>query len=405
MANYSYKAITPQGKTVGGSLDAASLQAAENTLASSGMIPIKVTEAKKKEGYLKKLNRSTGKVKIHELILFSKQFRSMFRAGIPLLRVLEVIELQSENHTLKKTTGIIREDIRAGASLYDALKKHPTIFSQLYCNMINAGEVSGAVPEVLDRLTYILEHENKVKSAIRSALQYPMIVVITLVVAFFVLLTFVIPKFADIFAKSGLILPLPTRIAMAMYTILVVYWYIMLAVIAALVMGLKIYLKTEKGRYMKDSLLLRLPVFGPLFIKAAMSRFASILSILLASGVPVMNAITILSGTIGNSAIARVFNSISEQIREGKGISVPLTNSKFFTPMVVNMVAIGEESGNLEGMLNDITMHYDEEVMHTVSRLADLIAPVLTLALAVVIGFFALAIYMPMWDLTKMVKH
>lgn len=380
------------------------MQAAEETLALSGMIPVKVTETKKREGYLEKLSRATEKVKTSELILFSKQFRSMFRSGIPLLRLLEVIELQTEARTLKKATAAIREDIRAGASLFDAIRKHPAIFSPLYCNMINAGEVSGAIPDVLDRLTYILEHEKKVKSAIRSALQYPMVVVIALAAAFFILLTFVIPKFATVFAKAGLILPLPTRIAMAMYTILVVYWYIMLAVTLALIMGLNFYLKTEKGRYIKDSLMLRLPVFGPLFIKAAMSRFASILSILLASGVPVMNAITILSGTIGNSAIARIFNSISEQIREGKGIATPLTSSKFFTPMVINMVAIGEESGNLEGMLREITTHYDEEVMHAVSRLADLIVPVLTIVLAVVVGFFALAIYMPMWDLTKMVK-
>lgn len=404
MAHYSYQAIDPAGKAAKGVFEAASLQAAEETLALNGMIPVKITETKKRESYLEKLNWATAKVKTSELILFSKQFRSMFRAGIPLLRLLEVIESQSENHLLKKATSAIREDIRAGASLHDAMKKHPAIFSQLYCNMIHAGEVSGAIPEVLSRLTYILEHENKVKSAIRSALQYPIVVVITLAVAFFVLLTFVIPKFANVFAKAGLILPLPTRIAMAMHTMLVVYWYILLAVIAALVMGLKFYLKTENGRYMKDALLLRLPVFGPLFIKAAMSRFASILSILLASGVPVMNAITILSGTIGNSAIARVFKSISDQIQEGRGIAAPLTSSKFFTPMVVNMVAIGEESGNLEGMLEEITTHYDEEVMHAVSRLADLIVPVLTIVLAVVVGFFALAIYMPMWDLTKMVK-
>lgn len=404
MANYSYKAIDSQGKNVGGVIEAATLQSAEEAIALNGMIPVKVTK-KKNEGIFGKFNKSAGKVKNKDLILFSKQFRSMFKAGIPLLRILEVIELQTENQAFKKTIAIIKKDINTGASLYDALKKHPTIFPPLYCNMINAGEVSGALPQVLDRLAYILEHESKVKANIRSALQYPIIVVIALVVAFIVLLTFVLPKFASIFAKAGLKLPLPTRVAMAMYAILVGQWYIMLIVAITIFFGLKFYLKTEKGKYVKDSFLLRLPVFGPLFIKAAMSRFASILSILMASGVSVLNAITVLSGTIGNSAIARVFNTIGDQIREGKGIAVPLTNSKFFTPMVVNMVAIGEESGNLDEMLGEITMHYDEEVAHAVSRLSDLIAPVLTVALAVVVGFFALAIYMPMWDLTKMVKQ
>ena len=163
--------------------------------------------------------------------------------------------------------------------------------------------------------------------------------------------------------------------------------------------------RTENGKYVKDSFLLRLPVFGPLFIKAAMSRFSSILAILLSSGLPIMNAMTLLSETIGNSAISRVFTSIKEQMEEGKGIARPLTNAKFFTPMVVNMIAIGEESGNLEGMLREISTHYDEEVEHSVKELADLIAPVLIVALAGVVGFFALAIFMPMWDLTKMATH
>ncbi|MCG6535318.1 MAG: type II secretion system F family protein, partial [Syntrophales bacterium LBB04] len=170
------------------------------------------------------------------------------------------------------------------------------------------------------------------------------------------------------------------------------------------IIGLKLYFKTENGKYVRDTFLLRLPVFGPLFIKAAMSRFSSILSILLSSGIPVMQAMTILARVIGNSAIARAFENIRSQMEEGRGISGPLESAKFFTPMVVNMVAIGEESGNLDGMLKEITMHYDEEVTHAVSRLSDLIGPVLTVLLAFVVGFFALAIFMPMWDLTKMAK-
>jgi len=271
--------------------------------------------------------------------------------------------------------------------------------------MIGAGETSGSVPEVLERLTYILEHENRVKSDIRSALQYPKLVVAALGIAFVVLLTFVIPKFASVFAAAHIELPLPTRIAISMQHALLGYWHIMLLGLFSLVFGLKLYFKTENGRFAKDAFLLRLPVLGPLFIKAAMSRFSSILAILLSSGIPVINAMTILSETIGNAAISRTFNAIREQMEEGKGIAGPLTNAKFFTPMVVNMVAIGEESGNLEGMLKEITVHYDEEVEHSVKGLADLIAPVLIVALAGVVGFFALAIFMPMWDMTKMVGH
>ena len=403
---YNYQAIDGLGKTVRGIIEAASLPAAEDAIAYGGLIPVRVIASKTKKGPFDTwLRGMLSEVKANELILFSKQFRTMFRAGIPLLRLLEVIEKQTESPALKKATASIREDVRQGGSLRDAMAKHPTIFSPLYCGMMGAGEKSGNVPEVMERLTYILEHENRVKSDIRSALQYPKVVVAALGIAFFVLLAFVVPKFVSTFQKARIELPLPTKIAISMHHALIGYWYILLVGVLSLVYGLKLYFKTETGRFAKDSFLLRLPVFGPLFIKAAMSRFSSILSILISSGVPIMNAMTVLSEAIGNSAISRAFNSIREQMEEGKGIAGPLTSAKFFTPMVVNMVAIGEESGNLEGMLKEITVHYDQEVEHAVKRMADLIAPVLTVALAAVVGFFALAIFMPMWDLTKMVGH
>jgi type IV pilus assembly protein PilC len=408
MVNYSYQAMDASGKTVKGTLQAVSMEAAEEAISSGGLIPFQVSEVKTKEsssGGRSSRGGSKVKVKAPDLILYSKQFRSMFRAGIPILRVLEVLELQSENKALKRVSVAMVEDIKQGSSLRDAMAKHPDIFSPLYCGMINAGEVSGNIPEVLDRLTYILEHENKVKSDIKSALQYPKVVMVALGIAFFVLLGFVIPKFAAIFAKAGLTLPLPTRMAIALHHYLIGYWYVLLAIVATIFIGLKLYFKTENGLFVKDSFLLRLPIFGPLFIKSAMSRFSSIFAILISSGIPVMDTMKILSETIGNAAISRAFTSISAQMEEGKGISGPLANAKLFTPMVVNMVAIGEESGNLEGMLLEITKHYDEEVSHAVSRLADLITPVLTVCLAGIVAFFALAIFMPMWDLTKMVKH
>ena len=404
MANYAYNAINSSGEEVQGTIAAASVQAAEEMIASGDLVPTMVSEEKGTKG-LSASRLFTPGVKVHDLVLFSKQFRSMFRAGIPIIRILQVIETQTENKTLKKAVSAITEDIKAGATLEGALRKHPAIFSPLYCNIIKAGEISGNITDVMERLTYILEHENKVKSDVRSALQYPKVVLVTLGIAFFFLLGFVVPRFATIFSKAGLALPVPTRIAIFMHHALLGYWHIMLLAVIAVIFWLRIYFRTENGKFMKDSFVLRLPVFGPLFIKAAMSRFASILAILMSSGIPIMNAMTILSGTIGNFAISRAFDSIREQMEEGKGIAGPLSSVSFFTPMVINMVAVGEESGNLEGMLQEVTLHYDEEVRHAVSRLADLIGPVLTVALAAVVGFFALAIFMPMWDMTKMAVH
>jgi type IV pilus assembly protein PilC len=328
----------------------------------------------------------------------------MMQAGVPILRLLQVLENQTENKILKGVVTQMSQDIKAGLTLYESMKRHPAVFSPLYLSMIHAGEMSGTVPDILSRLIGIIEHEAKIKADIKSALQYPFLVLIALGVAFFVLLTFVIPKFVSIFAKAGLALPLPTKIALLMYQLLSSYWYVLLGGAVGLIVALHFYIKTPAGLYMKDMLILQIPLFGPLFQKAAMSRFASIFAILQASGVPVIQAMEVLSGTIGNFAISAEFDKVRERIHEGQGISGPLGASRYFTPMVVDMVAIGEETGNMEDMLRQIAVHYDDEVSYTVKRLSDLIGPILIVGLAAVVGFFALAIFLPMWDLTKMVK-
>jgi len=407
MANFSYQAINESGTNVTGSIEAESVEMAENLLLSKGYIPSRVAAASGAAtggSFLAKIKESFTKVKIGDLILFTKQFRSMMQAGVPILRLLQVLENQTENKAIQGAVRLLAHDIQAGATLYEAMKKHPTLFSPLYLSMIHAGEISGTVPDILGRLIDIIEHEAKIKSDIKSALQYPMLVLIALGVAFFVLLTFVIPKFSMIFAKQGLTLPLPTKIALLMYHGLANYWYILIVGAVGLILVLRTYFKTAHGRYALDAFYLKLPLFGPLFQKAAMSRFASIFAILQASGVPVMQAMEVLSGTIGNTAISHEFDRVRDKIKEGQGISGPLGSAKYFTPMVVDMVAIGEESGNIEDMLRQIAIHYDDEVGYAVKRLSDNIGPILIVGLAAVVGFFALAIYMPMWDMTKMVN-
>jgi type II secretory pathway component PulF len=406
MANFSYSAINESGTTVSGLIQADSPEMAENLLFSKGYIPSKVAAAKRgsSASLMERIDQALGTVKITDLILFSKQFRSMMQAGIPIIRLLTVLENQTENKVLKKAVAVIGQDIRGGSTLHDAMKKHPAIFSPLYLSMINAGEISGTIPEVMERLIGIIEHEAKIKSDIRSAMQYPIIVVIALGIAFFVLLTFVIPKFVTIFSKAGLTLPLPTKIAMLLHHFLVGYWYILIAVVIGVIVGLRLWFKTDTGRFTRDTFILKLPLFGPLLQKAALSRFASIFAILQSSGVPVMQALEVLTGTIGNAAIARQFEMVREKVKEGQGISGPLGSAKYFTPMVVDMVAIGEESGNIDDMLRQISIHYDDEVAYSVKRLSDALGPILVVGLAAVVGFFALAIFLPMWDLTKMTQ-
>ena len=406
MPNYSYQAINEVGTTVSGTLEADTPDLAEMMLAGRGLIPSRIKEQKRglEAGGLAKIKYLLEGVQTTDLILFTKQFRSMLRVGVPILRLFQVLEAQTENRTLKLAIASMGQEIKQGMTLTDAMEKHPRIFSPLYCSMIRAGEVSGTVPDVLERVIYILEHEARIKSDIKSALQYPILVVVFLFIAFIVLLTFVIPKFVVIFARANLVLPIPTRIAMVMYQILANYWYVILFVIIGTVLAARRYFRTANGKFVRDSFFLKLPLLGPLFIKASMSRFASIFAILQASGVPVMTAMGILSGTIGNAAISRQFDRVQERLKEGHGISAPLRAARYFTPMTVDMVAIGEESGNIDEMLREVSAHYDDEVAYAVKNLAGAIGPMLIVGLAAVVGFFALAIFLPMWNLTQAVQ-
>lgn len=406
MPTYSYQAINQSGAAISGTMEAENLAAANAALVNNGLIPERVRpqKAPRIQQLLDGVSARLHPVRAPELILFTKQFRTMIRAGIPMLTLLRTLEVQSEDPRLRKVVIAMAQDITQGASLHEAFRRHPTVFSPLYCSMIRAGEASGALPEVMDRLIHILEHEHRIRSEIRSALQYPAIVLIFLAVAFFVLLTFVIPKFSAIFMRSGLELPLLTRICIMMYELLRQWWPVLLTVSAITLVALTLFLRSENGRFQKDRLLLHLPLLGPLFRKAAMSRFASIFAILQASGVAILDSMRILADTVNNSAIAREFTQLMGQLEEGRGIAEPLRRSQYFTPIVINMTAIGEASGNLEEMLGEIAAHYDWELSHAVKRFNDSLGPILIVGMAVVIGFFALAIYMPMWDLSRVVR-
>lgn len=406
MAKFSYRAITDAGTTTTGEIEADSVEKAGNLLAAQGYIPTKVREKRSAVSgeQVRSILDFFSPVKTPELILFTKQFNTLIRAGVPMLSLLKVLEEQTEHPGLRRTLDAIHRDIKEGANLYEAFHRHPKIFSPLYCNMLRAGEASGSLNEVLDRLTYIIEHEHKVKSDIKSAMMYPTIVVCFLFVAFIVLLTAVIPRFVGIFKNAGLKLPLPTQICMLMYEFLINYWYIAIFIFVVGGGALYFYLKTDQGKYVFYAAVMKLPLVGPLFRKSAISRFASIFSILQSSGVDILQTMDILSDTLGNAAISRELEGIKDRLAEGHGIAEPLRSAKYFTPMLINMVAIGEESGSLEELLQDVAGHYDAEVEYAMKKLSDAIGPILTIGLAAVVGFFALAIFLPMWDLTLMAK-
>lgn len=405
MPTFVYEARNANGVKMDGTIEAESAEAARAILFSRDFIPISVKG--ESTGFsFGALDNLLNPIPQKELILFTKQFRTLFQAGIPITQLLQVLQNQSEHKRLKSIAAEMSQAIVGGSTLYDAFKAHPKVFSTLYCAMVRAGEASGALGEVMDRLVYLLEHEHKIRSDIKSALRYPKMVLGALGVAFFVLLNMVIPKFVAIFTQTKLDLPLPTKIAIALHYYLSTYWYVALAAVFCTIVAYSRWVKTDHGKYWRDYTLLQLPGVGPVLQKAAMARFASIFSILQSSGVAVLEALDVLTLTIGNAVIAKEFQRIQDKLREGRGIAAPLKTAKFFTPLVVNMVAIGEESGSLDAMLNDIARHYDEEVEYAVASMSEAIGPILIVTLAAVVGFFALAIFMPMWDLTQMAgKH
>lgn len=406
MAKYAYTAINEQGKTVSGTVDADSPEAAGETVLKMGYMPSFVRKSRSMtfQENFSNIRKILNPVRTRDLIIFTKQFKTMFRTGVPMLELLQILEKQTENTGLKTVIAEIVANIREGYSLYESFKMHPRTFSPLYCSVLHAGERSGALSTVLERLCYIMEHEEKIKSDIKSALWYPAYVIGFLGVAFFVLLIFVIPKFVSIFRKQGLILPLPTRICLWLYNTTTHYWLFILLSVFIIACALFLYLRTEQGKYVRDLIFIKIPIFGTLFVKGSMSRFASIFAILQYSGVSVMESMTILSGTIGNMAISREFDGIRVAIRQGNTIASTLRSARYFPPMVINMVAIGEKTEKLDEMLSEISKHYDSEVEYSMKGITESITPFLTISIAFVVGFFALAIFLPMWDMTKVVR-
>ena len=404
MSTYRYEAVNDGGKTVAGLIEAESMDHANDLLGARGLTPLSMRDETAAAGRPRwdKIALLFNTVHPEELILYTKQLSTMLKAGIPILRVVDILENQSDNLRLKDISRQIGLDIRSGTTLSRSLRRHPDVFSELYCSMVQAGEASGALPQILQRLIYIITHEYQVKTEIRSVLQYPLIVLVSLITAFVGLITFVIPQFAKVYAKVKVELPFPTRVCLVLSKLFNEQWPVLLLVLLAVALAVFLILRTAPGRYAWDRLKLHLPLVGPLLLKSALSRFASIFSILQASGVGILDALKILSGTIGNAAISRELEGVQVHLEQGHGVARPLMAAKYFTPMLINMVAVGEEAGNLDEMLREVSLHYDSEVEYATRRLTTAMGPVLIVAMAFLVGFFALAVYMPMWDLAKL---
>ncbi len=405
MPSFRYKARSEAGKSVSGTLDAPSREMVMSHLEEMGYTPISVsreTTGAPKEGG--GLFARFEKVKPKDLVMMTRQMHSLIRAGIPILSSLNILEKQIESLPLKKVLSSIAEQISGGASLSDALRKFPRVFSDLYVNSVLAGETGGSLPEVLDRLASLLEAEQETRKAVKSAVRYPIIALVVMTAAFFILNVMVVPQFANIYGRIGVVLPLPTRVMMASSDLINNYYYLIFAGLAAAIIGFIRFKRTSYGHYQIDKLKLKLPIFGPLFTKLAMFRFTKMLATLERSGVPILKIIEIVSLTVGNDVIGEELMGLRDEVRDGKGISNSLLKRTIFPPMVGSMLSVGEETGRLDEMAEAIAYYYDQEIKYTVATLTDLIEPILTVVIAVGVLGFALAIFLPMWDMISVIK-
>jgi type II secretory pathway component PulF len=403
MPQYRYKARDKEGVLITGNMEAGRKEAVADQLSGMGYIPVLIEE--QEEGLLAApdLSRWFNKVRSHDLIVFSRQLATLLGAGVPFIQSLVSIEKQSENKRLKGAIADIRREVEAGSAFSDALANHPGVFSPMYVSMVRAGETGGILEEILNRLALLAEHDAETRARVKAAVRYPLIVVIAVVAAFVFLVSSVIPRFAGIFERFKTELPFPTRVLMGINYAFQHYWYLILLAIATIAGGTIWYLRTPAGRWQWDRVKLKIPIFGALFQKVAISRFARIFSSLQKSGLTMLLILDITAYTVGNVAIARAIESMRESIRQGKTLAAPMEESGFFPPLVVQMVAIGEETGDIDVMLAKVSDYYDMEVEYTLRNLSTMIEPILLLMVGGMVLFMALGIFLPMWNMISLV--
>jgi type IV pilus assembly protein PilC len=401
-ATYTYKARDKSGKVITGSLIADNEGLVLNRLREMGQTPLEVGKQKKSMNL--EINLHPGRVKLKVMSVFSRQFATMINAGLPILRAMAILADQTDNKELGKILTQVRLDVEQGSSLSAAMQKHPGAFNNLYIAMVRSGETGGNLDSVLLKLAEQIEAEVELRGRIKSAMTYPVVVVILVVLIMAAMLLFIVPQFETIYAQLGGKLPLPTQILLTMSKLVRKFWYIVIGGTIAFRFLFRRYKKTEKGREAVDRLKLRVPVFGPLFHKVALSRFSATLGMLLKSGVPILAALDIVKETVNNKMISHAVTDVQASVREGESLAKPLGKHQVFPPMVVQMLAVGEETGAVDTMLEKVSQFYEAEVKATVDALTSLIEPLLIAIIGGAVGAAVVALYMPMFNIINLVK-
>lgn len=406
MPVFEYKGLTTEGKDTKGFIDAESLQSAKTKLRKSGIFPVAITEetAKKEEGGPSAVRSIFKRVKKQEITVLTRQLATLLAAGLPLMESLSAAIDHIDDPLLKRSITRIREDVREGRSLADAMREHPKIFSSLYTNMIQAGEASGALDVVLARLADFQESQVRLRNKLWAAMTYPILMLFIGMGVLAFLFSFVIPQVTKVFEDTGQALPLPTLTLISISNFFRYYWWVLAGAIISISIIISKYIKTPQGKENYDRIILKTPLFGKTIKLIAVSRFARTLSTLLASGVPLITSMEIVKAVVNNTVLSKILEEAKDRVREGEALSEPLKRSGVFPSMVIQMITVGERSGELEGMLSKVAETYDDEVDTTVAGLTSLIEPLMILFMGVIVMFVVLSILLPIFEMSQVVK-
>lgn len=404
MPTFAYEAVDAAGSTRRGRVEAIDRDQALAAVTRLNLRPVDLRERRASALSIPILGRPS-KPKLTALVIFSRQFATMYDAGVKAVQCLEALERQTKDPALKPAIAAVRLDVLEGSNLTDAFAKHPNCFPPIFVNMVRAGEAGGIMPKVLDRVAAFLESQHEITHKVKAALMYPAIVISLSLVITAGLILFVVPKFAEIFQGLGAQLPLPTRLLLAVSGAMQQYWYVGILGGVALVVALKRYGRTPKGRYNLDRAWLKVPIIGDLLLKMTLSRFARTFSTLQNAGVPIMKSLEIVGEAVANKVIQKAVNAARDSIREGNRLTDPLEASGWFPSMVTQMISIGEDTGRLSGMLEKVSEFYDKEVDAAVKGLVSAIEPIMIAFMGVLIGSIALALLMPIFDIQRQLQR
>jgi type IV pilus assembly protein PilC len=400
--SYQYKVRDKSGNLVTGTLIADNERLVLERLREMGFVPIEV--GREKKGLNLEINVRPPKIKLKEIAIFSRQFATMVNSGLPILRALSILSDQVSNKELAKVLTAVRNDVEQGASLSGAMAKFPKAFNDLYIAMVKSGETGGMLDDVLLRLSDVLEREVHLRQKIKSAMTYPVAVVALVVLIMSAMLLFVVPQFKSIYSQLGGTLPLPTRVLLMASDAMKKYWYIVILMAVGARFFFRRYKKTPAGRASLDAIKLKIPIFGTLFHKTALSRFSSTAGMLMRSGVPILQALDIVADTVNNKVMSKAVVDVQSSVRAGESIAKPLAKHPVFPPMVVQMLAVGEETGQVDTMLDKVAKFYDQEVEASVDALTSLIEPLLIAIIGGCVGAAVIALYMPMFNIIKLIQ-